>query len=1070
MAILGKTSPRRSIQRGGAYRPGGDVESIRLLGPIELWSHGRRHGLGSVKERSVLAILALECGHPVSTDAMATRLWDLSAPEQARDTLGSYVSRLRRRLKQALGDEVKIVSRQGTYTLAADGDIIDLIGYRRLCRQARAIGDTGDAEQAVTLLQAAADMWRGEPLAGLPGDWMQRIRISLIEEHRRTQLELIELELKLGRHMGVIGELHRLAALHPLDERIIAMLMTALYRCDRQADALSTYRQTCDLLLTELGSVPGPRLQELQQQILRSDPRLAVTPRYLRADRQSQPDTLPPDIPGFIGRRQELNALTESRDVEPSALNVDVIEGMPGVGKTALAIRAAYILGNRHPDAQLHVHLRGAEPERTPKTAAAALAELLRDLDVPPTRIPPSTDERATLWQREMANRRAIVIIDDATTADQVWPLLPHAAGCRVLITTRCRLSGLGEARRLRLDPLPHDEATRLFARIAGEENCRDSDAINEIVRRCGHLPLAVRLAAGWFQASSAHKAADLVDDLVSGNLRATEPTIDPAVRAAFEVSYRELSAEEQRTFRRLSLAPSSEITENAAAALTDEPITVLRPRIKALIDHNLLLDTGNNRVGFHDLVRAYARDRADTDDSSLEHRLSLTRLVSYYLNTADRADRILHPHRRRLEIAPGRISSGQPKLTTQQDAQAWMAAEWRDALLVAQYAVEHERKLDGALLVHTMARFLETHGYCDDAAPVHEAALQACRDLDDRRGIAQAALELGIARLNSGECDVALQLTYDALNIYRALGEPHGEAETLDVIGIIQSLTGHSREALAHYQEALTLYRSIGERRGEADALGHSGLSYWHLGRYDESMSHLDGSLAIYREIGDRHGEAMTLNNLGDMQQHRGYHRHAAQLYQESIRIFAEIDGRAHSTIVQHNMGNVFRYKGNYSEALQHYRQAAVAFNEAGDRRSIAIALNNIGSTYRLMGRYSEALIHFEKAQDIAEDIADLYEYTRALRGIADTKQETGNYSTALKHYNQALAKAREIGDTYQEATIHDGIAKAVLQLTGREAARIHWRQALDIFQLLDVPEAQSVAIRLQTIGGIAS
>jgi DNA-binding SARP family transcriptional activator/tetratricopeptide (TPR) repeat protein len=1046
------------------------VETIRLLGPIELWSHGRRHDLGSLKEQSILAILSMECGRPVSIDALVDRVWDEEPPNQARDTITSYLSRLRRTLKQAAGDAGRLVSRQGTCTLMVDSDDIDLHCFRRLRRQAAAIGESGDDEQASTLLQAAGDLWRGEPLAGLPGDWMRRIRQSLEEERRDAQVELIERQLRLGRHMSVIGELRRLAAMHPFDEHIAATLMTALYRSDRQADALSVYQQTHRLFSAELGFEPGPRLRKLHQQILRDDPEIAITPRYRRADLDRQPNTLPPDIADFTGRAQELNELTEVR-ADRSVMRVDTIEGMPGVGKTALAVRAAHRLSSRFPDAQLYVNLHGHDPGHAPRPAAAALGDLLRKLGIPPKLIPPSIESRKELWQREMGDRRAVLVLDDATTGDQVRPLLPQAPGCRVLITTRRALHGLAEARRIRLDPLRQDEAVTLFTYVAGEERSGDREAVNEIVRRCGCLPLAIRLAAGRFHDSPMTTSADLVEDLIMSDPATAESREgSQVVHAAFEGSYRELSDEQQRVFRRLSLAPTSEITQLAAAALTDESISTIQVQLKALVEHSLILEAEESQIRLHDLIRAYARDRSAKEDSRQERRKARARLLYYYLNTTSRADQILHPHRRRIHDLFDCSRQALLNINTPQEAQDWLEQEWHNALTVAKFAIGHEWKKEGALLVHALAQFLEAQGYWEEACEAHQLALQACRDLRELRGTGQASLELCIMQFNLGDYEAALRHAKDALAAHRALDDLPAEAETLDVLGLVLWSTARFREAIAHHQEARTLSQSAENRRIEADAQAHIGLSYWNLGRYDESISQFRGALEIYRYIGDRHGEAITLNNIGDVQQHRGYHRDAAELYRKSHNIFQQIPGRQNNAILLQNMGNIHRYKGRYPEALQHYRQALGTFKAIGDRRNIAAAFNFVGITYRLMERYSEALVHHERAQDLAVEIADPYEQIHALRGIADTKQETGNYSAALTYYHRALSRAREIGDAYQEAKIHDGIAGAVLQVTGREAARIHWRQALDLFQSLGVPEAKSVAIRLQTIGGLAS
>ncbi|MFA1541428.1 AfsR/SARP family transcriptional regulator [Actinomadura monticuli] len=1011
------------------------MEEVTLLGSVEITVDGRGVKLGSPKERCVLAVLAVECGRPVTAETLAARIWGTAGrPEHARATLTSYLSRLRRRLRDT-GAAVLRHDPAG-YVLAVDADAVDLHRFRRLCRQARAIAASGDDEQARDLLREAEGLWRGEPLAGLPGDWARHMRVSLEEEFRATVLERIDTETRLGLHAEVVGELFRLTAAHPFDEKAAGLLMTALYRCDRSADALAVYRRVRTLLAEENGTEPGPGLREIHEGILRRDVGLAATPRREAAP----PDSLPPDIDDFTGRDRELDALTgRAHD------RVSVITGMAGVGKSALAVRAARALAHRYPDVRLYLHLRGHDPELPPLSPHAALAELLRQLNVPAERVPAGPAERALLWRREMERRRAIVVLDDATGVRQICAILT-ARSARFLVTARRRLSGLPGAGYLRLDVLGVEAARALVRGMAG--HLRDVD-VDAIVRRCGRLPVALRVAAGRAAAGLFHE-----DDADAG-------TGGGPAEAAFELSYRALTDDQRLVFRRLGLSPCPETDVRTVPVVSGVPAAVARDAVEALLDHHLVQEPGPGRLRMHDLVRAFARSRAFGEESSAERRRAVGRLLNHYLTRADQADRALHPHRHR-PVPVTRDGTDEP------DARAWLEAEWRNGLVLARHAFAHEWRQHGVLLVRSFSAFLEAQGHYEHAAEAQEEALQAVREFGDGDTTALALRELSQTKARTGHHTEALELAEEALGLTRASGDARGSAEALDRMGIYLWHTARFREALAHHREAQALYRRIGDGRGEAEALGHAGIDLWHLGRYEEAAAHLRAALDGYLLAGDERGAAMAHNNLGEIQRRRGYHRDAVRHYQEAGRVFGGIG--EYPAILRNNVGNVHQYKGNYGEALRCHREAIAVFRAAGDRRNVADALNSLGVTYLLIDRPAEALVHHQNAERIAREIEDPYQRVRAVQGIADAHRATGCRTAALDHHRQALAIARSIGDPYHEGKAHEGIAATLLQLRGPDAARIHWRQALDLFERLDVPEARSVAIQLQMMDGVSA
>src|ERR1700753_541291 len=540
---------------------------FRLLGPIELWSAGRRQDLGRARARSILAMLLLTPRALVPVDTLIDRLWDTEPPAKARESLSVYVARLRASLRQAVGDDLRLLGRAQGYTLEVDPETVDVFQFRRLRRQAETLAASGDYEPAAALLREADGLWRGQALAGVPGDWAARMRDALQEERRSAVVERVGYELELGQHTDLVGELSQLLVQYPADETLVGHQMIALCRSGRPADALALYRETRRRLIEEQGAEPGPVLSDLHQRVLSRDPELAVQTSGRRPGRAPAPDTLPPEPADVVGRDRELASLTT--DGVPG---VAVIQGMPGVGKTTLAIRAARLAADQYPDGTLYLNLHSHDPGRPPLDPAEALYQLLQMLSVPAPQIPETIGERTSLWRSQLGRRRAVVILDDAAGHDQISPLLPSVRRCLILITTRRRLSDLGRARCLTLDVLPDGEAIALFQRISGESRAEDAAKIAAAVKRCARLPLAIQLTAGRIARHGLpgpHDLLDLPDLPVPPDLPGAEPNAPaPEVTAACDLSSQALEPDHQQLFRRLSVSPCATFTLPAVAAL----------------------------------------------------------------------------------------------------------------------------------------------------------------------------------------------------------------------------------------------------------------------------------------------------------------------------------------------------------------------------------------------------------------------------------------------------------------------------------------------------------------------
>jgi DNA-binding SARP family transcriptional activator len=1036
---------------------------FRALGPIELWSAAQQHDLGPARARCVLAMLLLAPRTIVPAETIIDRLWDTRPPPKARESLSVYIARLRGLLRQAVGDEVQLAGRARGYVLEVDPDLIDVHQFRRLRRQAADLASGSDFDHAAVLLREADGLWRGEALAGIGGGWVGRMRDSLEEERRGALLERVECELELGQHAELVGELRQLLAQYPLDETFIAHQMTALYWSGRPGDALSLYRETRSRLVDEQGTEPGPALAELHQRILSRDPQLAVRAAGQRPGRAARPDTLPAETTEFVGRAAELEQLTGPGGSLPG---VAVIAGMPGVGKSALAVHAARQAAGHYPDGALYLSLHSHDQASPSLDAAEALYRLLRMLSVPATHIPDTTGERVALWRAQLSRRRAVIILDDAAHYDQIRPLLPASGPSLILVTTRRRLPGLGADRTLTLDVLPAGDAVTLFRRIAGEDRTADTGQVAVVAELCGRLPLAIQLAASRGSRGQPLRMADMIEELSQSPARlGSTGAASPEVISAFDLSYQALEPDHQRFFRRLGVGPCECMSLQAAAALAGCTPAEAEKALGTLLDHHLLARAPDGQFRFRGLIREYAAVRAARDDPAAEQRQAVARLLDFYLHTADQADRVLHPFRQRPPVPVTHLPAASPAVGTPDDAAAWLEAEWRNILQAAQHAGRHEWKQRCADLTHVLADFIEIGAYWDEAIAAHTLALQACRELGEPARIAQAALALSAVSQQVGRHEASLPLAEEAAAIYRMLADAGGEARALDQIGLAHQRAARSREALAWFHEARLQAGAAGDQLSVAAALSHSGIASWHLGRHQEALNYLQEALEVYRQGGDQRGTAKTLNNLGRIHLYCGYHRDALEAYQESLEIFTEIGGAQNRAILLHNIGSVHHYKGSYEEGLSACREALAIYRDIGDRPDEADVLNDIGAIYQSAACYDEALVHHQKARQIAEDIGDQSQQLISLRQVAGILHGSGRSGEALDHYSAALRLAREIGDPYEEGKILEGIAESTLSTQQPAAARIMFRQALDIFERLGVPEAESARIRIEAM-----
>jgi DNA-binding SARP family transcriptional activator/tetratricopeptide (TPR) repeat protein len=1037
---------------------------FRLLGPLEVVLDAERApALMRARERCLLAVLLMHAGQTLSTGKLISCVWDDDDPRGAAEgTFRAYLSHVKN-VVDATGGQAQLVAREGGYQLRVPSDCVDVHRFGRLRHQADAAFRSGATDQAVALLCEAEALWRGPALAGLHSRWASATRIGLEEERRACVLKRVGLELDLGRHAELVGELRRLSTQYPLDETCVSYEMTALYRSGRQADALDAYRQARARLVDQ-GVEPGPELTALQQRILARDRQLSQPGAPRQALAANQPVRVPLPATAFVGREEEIRLLT---DVGPDAPRARIISGLPGVGKTRLAIEAARRLTGRFPDGLLYLEFHAHKEDQAPLNADGALRRLLEMAGVRRSALPGGRAELAALWQQEMEARQMIIILDDVPDAGSVMPLLQQDGSCCVFITGRRRLHGIANASELALDVLPEHDAITLFSQIAGTEKADAPDAATTAVRLCGRLPLAITLTASRLRKGvSPSAAAEPVGGATTIRvLPAGTGEIGEQLLTVLEASYKALTTGEQRLFRFLGINPCPAFTAESAAAIADVTVHAADRMITALTDRHLVEQAADGRFRLHDLLRDYAAFRGDQDTPRRDRRDAERRLLGYYLHRADRADRDLYPHRKRAVPQPAWPSLHQSGRDSPVNSREWLESEWRNALKAAEYAGRHEWKRYCAELVHILADFLDIRGYWEEASDAHSHALRACRDLDDQAWTARALVDLSRACQRRGLRPAALAHAQDALDIYKSIGDLRGEAAAADRLGVICYYSGKFREALAYQQEARSLYEQSSDLAGEAEAVFHCGVLCMELGRLSESLNHFRESLAIFQRSGNLHSTAKTLNSIAEVSRRQGYHRDALDAYQKALSIYQGMGARQEGATVMQNIGQIHIYKGNPERALAEFRCALATFRQIRDFPGQARAMCDFGDAYLAMDEYEQCLVYYQKAARTAEQVSNLYVRVIALRGIADSYRRSDRPEEAMRYYHDALKLAQEVEEPYQHAAILDGIAETMFRTGKPSTGRIYLRQAYDLYQVAGAIEAKSAELRLQML-----
>jgi len=903
-----------------------------LLGPLLVRRGGTVIPVPRGNQRTVLAELLLAANQVVSVDRIAETLWAAGPPPSAQVTIRNYVKRLRR----ALGEDgqARITAQPGGYLITVGAQELDLTRFEALLASARAAAAGESWDEAAAQARAALALWRGRPLADVESDAVTVRNVPRLEELRLQALETrVDADLHRGRHAELTAELEQLAAAQPLREQLHALLMLALYRSGRQAEALAAYGRARRALVDELAAEPGPELRELHRRILAADP--ALTPaRPAAAAAPAVPRQLPGTAAHFAGREGELAALTRILDragaEAPGTVVISAIGGTAGVGKTALAVRWAHQVAGRFPGGQLYVNLRGFDPSGTPVAPAEAIRGFLDALGVSPERIPASLEAQTGLYRSLIAGQRLLILLDNARDERQVRPLLPASPGCLVLATSRNELGGLAAsegARLLTLDVLSDAEARALLAsRLGAERVAAEPGAVAEITRLCARLPLALAIAAARADARPSFPLAAIASELRDsrGRLDAFE-TGDPAgsVRAVFSWSSGQLTLPAARMFALLGLHPGPDISVPAAASLAGVSPGRARQALAELTRAHLLAEPSPGRYGLHDLLRAYAAEQAGAAVDDDARSAATRRMLDHYLHTGHAAAMLLSPNRSGPALDPPQGGTSPETFAGRDRAMAWFQVEHHVLLAVISAAAGAGLSDYAWKLAWTLSGFLYWRGHWHDLCLSQETALAAAEALGDQPGQAFSHRYLGRAWIRLGSGPDSHAHLQQALALYRQAGDEDGEANTH--INIAQLLDTESRyeDGLRHNEEALRLFRSCGDRTGEVLALQNAGWFYGHLGEYRRAVSCCQQALRVQVGHDNRRNEAAIWGTLGYLRQQLGEHAAAVVAFQRSAQGFADLGDRFNEAESLSELGNAHHASGQLPQARDAWRRA---------------------------------------------------------------------------------------------------------------------------------------------------
>ncbi|WP_169313924.1 AfsR/SARP family transcriptional regulator [Stackebrandtia nassauensis] len=894
-----------------------------MLGTVQVISNGQPILRARRRERLLLGLLALEANRSITTSRLEQLLWDGDAPKNPRQVIRVYISRLRTQLEAADSSLVELAHEGTGYVLHIAPERVDALRFEAEVAAARAVPDPHERGRC---LAAALALWRG-PLLDGAADELLRDRIGQrLHEQRLAAEELrVEAELEAGHHEALLPELAELTVRYPLREKLIAARMTALHRSHRTSEALALYRTATTEHREQSGLDFSDALKALHVAILRADELTSDDPEAPGAS-TPVPAQLPSDLARYVGRQPEIHALTAAvSGTTRGRARVFAVDGMAGVGKSALVIHAAHRVADRFPDGQLYVNLHGFTHGSQPVSPVDVLDRMLRALGIPADKIPRLTDDRAAVFRSLLANRKLLIILDNAASEDQVEPLLPAAEGCLVFITSRIRLSGLDDIHLLSLSPLSIEDSMELFRQIAGPDRIGgDTETLAAIVGICGNLPLAVRIAAARLRDQPQWTISSLLERLRNGDAPLSELAIGHrGVAKALELSYRHLDAPAQRMFRLLGLAPAMPVDAQAAAALADTTTRSAETVLSTLTSARMLDSQATDRYQFHDLTKHYAADKADRDETAESRREALKRLLDHYLNLVMLAAHRLEPAQITLkgDANPNAIPDHAAALSWLDDRRHQLKA----AVIAGNTEGFHGQVWD---LCARMTGYYRLRGHYEDWLTTLQRGLSSATALDDDQARAYMLVRLILPYQATGDTARAFSNAEEAASLFERHGNDIMQAAALNNLGwlVVESAERTNTDAIdsarRHLEKALELCTGLANANGQVKVLVNLGDLCRMRDQCDEALRHYDRALSLARETGQADDQSAALYGIGLTHIEQREYSSAIDPLTEALNLSRQAGALARIPGCLENLGNAHKELGQLEQASRYHQE----------------------------------------------------------------------------------------------------------------------------------------------------
>jgi DNA-binding SARP family transcriptional activator/DNA-binding XRE family transcriptional regulator len=1018
---------------------------IGVLGPLRVERAGSPAEVGTGKRRRLLALLALHPNRVVGHADIVEALWRQSPPVSHRKLVSGYIAELRPILGE-FGPEVATVA--GGYRLSVTAEQLDLLRFEELARRAEADRLTAP-RSALERYGQALGCWRGPVLSGEDAALRAYpVAAGLTRRRIAVLLAYADLAIELGEHASAETELRQVIDDEPLHEGLHARLMLALAGAGQQSAALRMYTEIRTRLADELGVDPSQELRAAHERVLGQQ--VGGTDRNQRT-----PAQLPADVAGFAGRERHLEQL-DALLANPGTVTVI---GSAGVGKTALAVHWAHTIRERFPDGQLFADLRGYSLD-TPARPVLVLAQFLRALGVPAERVPVDPAEASALYRTLLADRRMLIVLDNAASSDHVRPLLPGSPDCLVVITSRDRLTGLMAnpgAHRVELDVLTRDESTALLTNLLGVDRVAASPAATAaLARLCAYLPLALRVAAATLVSQPHRDIGERTAELAADRLGMLDAAGDTtaAVRHAFGYSYAGLPDRTRRVFRLLGLIPGEEFTDGLVAAMAAIPIEKARRELDRLAAAHLVLELAPHRYTFHDLLREYAAERCRADDDKESNETALRRLDDWYLWGVDAAVNRLYPGVTRL---PTELPAP-PKVTFDSDEQAlrWLDGERVNILACVHRAANSGNPRVAWLLADALRGYFWSGMRSVDWLHAAQDGMRAAVAAGDHR--AQAAMQLSLGNLHLRIRRFADAVRHSARAV--ELGEQArwlpGQAAAHQNLGNLRRRSGELKTAIDHYQRALRVNTTLGSVGALAVNLASLGQAHHELGELATAVDYYTKSMSAHRAAGTRNLRATAASLHGKALHELGQLDRAVDLLSEAVELNRSAGNRAFESEACGALARVHLDAGRPELAVELADTALALARDCDDPTIRAAALGAVADTRMHGGDLANAVTCYQQAMQAAHGHSARLEL-EILNGLAEAKRRLGQFAEATRLSARASRVAGDIGYVVIEAQALATLAAIDLDLHRRDQAAAGARRALELYRTAGHPKGQA-------------